>query len=1121
MAAFDQLSPAESGLFVGFDDATISRGAAYARQGRVALESWDPALMSATGTCVGSSGDLYYLEVGIVDDTRQCVVDFTECDCPVGEACKHAVALALGVMRAGLLGASPRGVRHASAPWRALLGDLVADATPKEPGSAPIGLLVELDDPEWMSLKTVTLRLVTPGKKGNWVRTGITWSSIEPGHVTEYYRSTTDHPAEHFDPVHLARVRAVHLCAGDKHLYGTSQVHRLDQASAEIWTALRAAVDDGVVLVAHKSTGAKKVELLPPATAALAVDRDDEGLAVSGGVDFPTVGPSADDALMLFGSVPHGASLVRGGTMFLAPLVDDGTSKALRALLDAGTIRIRDADIAEFADEVLPDLAGRMSVTVADGAVTRPEITGPNAAVTLRVADDGGAHLEWGVVYHVNGSRRFFPSGQSSGFGDDVAERRLWKQLRGHLEAAARVCDRWQIQVAGFPGSKFADDPELAEMSRDEALASASVALLTRRYRYSPVDTARFVTEVAPELRADGIEVEIVGELPDYRAAEVVPEIGFGAERSDDNDWLGLSITVEVDGVAVPLHQVLTALSNGATHMLLPDGAYFVLDTPELQHLAELVAEARALGELDSGRVRRDTHNATLWDELLELGTVDDDLTKWREQLRRLAAATPPAPCPVPTGLRADLRDYQRAGLDWLNFLWENRIGGVLADDMGLGKTLQSLALIAKVIEEEPQARILVVAPTSVISNWAVEAERFVPGLRIATVTETSGRAKIAFADRIAGAQLVVTSYALMRIGIDEFASASWTAVFFDEAQFVKNHASKAHQCARRLDAEVKIAITGTPLENNLMELWSLMALTVPGLFPSAKTFTSYFRKPIESGTEPGRLALLRRRIRPIMLRRTKHQVATDLPAKQEQVLSISLNAKHDKLYQTRLTRERQSVLGLLDDFDGNRFQIFRSLTMLRQLSLHAGLVDEKHTDIDSAKIEFLVEQIPELIAEGHSALIFSQFTGFLKLLESELAGAEIDYSYLDGSMTARRRSAAVKRFTSGSSKVFLISLKAGGFGLNLTEADYCFVCDPWWNPAAEAQAVDRAHRIGQTRPVTVYRLVSANTIEEKVVALQERKRDLFNAVVDDGDMFGAAIDADDIRELLGGSPGV
>ena len=192
---------------------------------------------------------------------------------------------------------------------------------------------------------------------------------------------------------------------------------------------------------------------------------------------------------------------------------------------------------------------------------------------------------------------------------------------------------------------------------------------------------------------------------------------------------------------------------------------------------------------------------------------------------------------------------------------------------------------------------------------------------------------------------------------------------------------------------------------------------------------------------------------------------------------------------------------------------------MLRQLSLHAGLVDEKHTDIDSAKIEFLVEQIPELIAEGHSALIFSQFTGFLKLLERELAGAEIDYSYLDGSMTASRRSAAVKRFTSGSSKVFLISLKAGGFGLNLTEADYCFVCDPWWNPAAEAQAVDRAHRIGQTRPVTVYRLVSANTIEEKVVALQERKRDLFNAVVDDGDMFGAAIDADDIRELLGGSP--
>ncbi|HCS58207.1 MAG TPA: helicase, partial [Gordonia polyisoprenivorans] len=246
-------------------------------------------------------------------------------------------------------------------------------------------------------------------------------------------------------------------------------------------------------------------------------------------------------------------------------------------------------------------------------------------------------------------------------------------------------------------------------------------------------------------------------------------------------------------------------------------------------------------------------------------------------------------------------------------------------------------------------------------------------------------------------------------------------------------------------------------------------------------------------------------------------QVAADLPAKQEQVLSIDLNTKHDKIYQTRLTRERQKVLGLLNDFDENRFAIFRSLTMLRQLSLHAGLVEDQHAGIASAKIDYLAEQLPDLIAEGHSALVFSQFTGFLRLIEERLVDMGIDVSYLDGSMSATQRATEIKRFTSGTTQVFLISLKAGGFGLNLTEADYCFVCDPWWNPATEAQAVDRAHRIGQTRPVNVYRLVSAGTIEEKVVALQDRKRELFTAVVDDGDLFGSAIGADDIRELIGG----
>jgi SNF2 family DNA or RNA helicase len=434
---------------------------------------------------------------------------------------------------------------------------------------------------------------------------------------------------------------------------------------------------------------------------------------------------------------------------------------------------------------------------------------------------------------------------------------------------------------------------------------------------------------------------------------------------------------------------------------------------------------------------------------------------------------------------------------------------------MGLGKTVQTLALIARVAEQGSR-RFLVVAPTSVVTNWVAECHKFTPGLTAVAVTSTEARSGTSLAEQSAAADIVVTSYALLRIDFEAYAGIDWAGIILDEAQFVKNHTSKTHQCARRLEAPFKLAITGTPMENNLMELWSLLSITAPGLFPSPKAFTNHFLKPIESGTNKERLSVLRRRIKPVMLRRTKGQVAGELPPKQEQVLLLDLGAKHRRIYDTRMARERQKVLGLLGEWEKNRFQIFRSLTLLRQLSLHAGLVDQSKADVGAAKVDFLVEQLPELVAEGHSALVFSQFTGFLDVLRSQLDAVGVSYSYLDGSSSSRQRDAAIGSFKAGTNQVFLISLKAGGFGLNLTEADYCFVCDPWWNPAAEAQAVDRTHRIGQTRPVTVYRLVSEGTIEEKVVALQARKRDLFTAVVDEGDVFGSAVTASDVRELFG-----
>ncbi|MBV8988296.1 MAG: DEAD/DEAH box helicase [Solirubrobacterales bacterium] len=340
-----------------------------------------------------------------------------------------------------------------------------------------------------------------------------------------------------------------------------------------------------------------------------------------------------------------------------------------------------------------------------------------------------------------------------------------------------------------------------------------------------------------------------------------------------------------------------------------------------------------------------------------------------------------------------------------------------------------------------------------------------------------------------------------------------WAGLFLDEAQLVKNHRGKTYRCARELSAPFKLAITGTPMENNLMELWALLSLTAPGLFPDPQRYAEHWSRPIERGRDRELLGRLRRRIKPLVKRRTKDLVAAELPPKQEQTLEVELHPRHRKLYDTHLQRERQRVLRLLDDFDRNRITILTSITRLRQMSLHPGLVDTSHDSLPCAKLDALIEQLDGVIAGGHRALVFSQFTTFLGRVRERLHMAGIGFCYLDGQ--TRRRNEVIERFRSGDDPVFLISLRAGGVGLNLTEADYCFLLDPWWNPATEAQAIDRTHRIGQTHRVMVYRLIARGTIEEKVRALAERKAQLFNGVVDEGDLFAGAISAEDIRGLL------
>jgi SNF2 family DNA or RNA helicase len=379
-------------------------------------------------------------------------------------------------------------------------------------------------------------------------------------------------------------------------------------------------------------------------------------------------------------------------------------------------------------------------------------------------------------------------------------------------------------------------------------------------------------------------------------------------------------------------------------------------------------------------------------------------------------------------------------------------------------------------------------------------------------VDRTSAKRAEPLTEVRARSDIVVTSYTLLRLDEDEYGALPWGAVIFDEAQFVKNRTAATYRSARRLRARVKFAVTGTPMENNLMDLWSMLSIATPGLFPSPDTFTDTYRTPIEAGGAPDVLARLRRRVRPVLMRRTKEEVATELPPKQEQVLSIPLSAGHRRLYDRHLAAVRKQVLGLVGDLDHNRIAVLASLTRLRQLSLSPALVEAGQPPV-SAKIDALVEMLGDMIAEGHRALVFSQFTSFLALVKARLDAEHISYVYLDG--RTRNREQRINSFKNGTDPVFLISLKAGGFGLNLTEADYVFVLDPWWNPAVENQAIDRAHRIGQESTVMVYRLVSEDTIEEKVVALQERKRALFDSVVGEASSLAAPLSAEDIRGLF------
>ena len=867
----------------------------------------------------------------------------------------------------------------------------------------------------------------------------------------------------------------------------------------------------------------------------------------------PTIAPIQGERARYSPAVPN---LPEGVELALIPLVEP-LGAASEALISAGTVEIPAAERPAFQRDFLPALSRSVPALTPDPALALPSVTPPRLVLELTFDEEvrHDAQLGWHWEYplnpfeadpeHESGVQRLPAFGYPGEEGGEVRD------------------ERFEARVLRSVRSVLAAHPALASLEER---------------RVEGWETRELLSAILPKLRRiSAVRVRFNGTPPEFvEATDALIEVTV--TEGNSRDWFGLGIAVKVNNWTVPFAQIFEALDRGADRILLGNGTYFSLRRPEFKTLRTLIAEARELDDA-GGELRINRHQAGLFSELESLAASVQTTRRWDEQVRSLLAlveasearetepadgADKPAASPdthdkrnnggvvrpnlnreypVPAGLQATLRPYQVEGYRWLTFLYEHRMGGILADDMGLGKTVQALALLAHAIEEhraaapvEPFAPFLVVAPTSVISNWAAEAERFLPEAKVVTITETTA-GKTPLAERIAGAHLVLTSYTLLRMDEEAYtgyartlgrtvddstgeqsAPEGWGALLLDEAQFVKNTGTRAWSIARAMPARTKIAMTGTPIENNLMELWALLAIVADGLFPSARAFRDLYARPAESGEDPAHAAAtaarLRRRIRPLMLRRTKELVAAELPTKNDVRVNLPLAPGHRRIYDTHLQRERQKVLGLLEDMDKNRFTIFQSLTLLRRLALDAALIDpEAYAGVSSVKREYLVERLPELLAGGHRVLVFSQFTGYLKSIARALSEKGIDHLYLDGS--TRNRAEVIEAFRAGAAPVFLISLKAGGFGLNLTEADHVFIMDPWWNPAAEQQAVDRIHRIGQEREVHVYRLVAEGTIEEKVMQLKASKAALFDAVVGEGEFASAAVTAEDVRELF------
>lgn len=669
-------------------------------------------------------------------------------------------------------------------------------------------------------------------------------------------------------------------------------------------------------------------------------------------------------------------------------------------------------------------------------------------------------------------------------------------------------------------------DTETDELIERDAAAEADLLQTLRDLKIVPrthrhheqhlPGRLQFAPQRLPAIVADligrGWEVEAEGH-------RIRPAGEFNIRITSGVDWFDVESDIDFGETTASLPALLAAAKSGDGYVLLDDGSRGMLPEAWLERFAPLAE----LAEIEGDRLRFKTSQAMLLDALLaeradELSIeTDRQFATFRDRLQSFAGIAPAKP---PRGFRGELRPYQQQGLGWLKFLEAFSLGGCLADDMGLGKTVQVLALLLgrrqrRLGKSERRLPSLVVAPKSVVVNWQLEAERFAPTLEVLNYT---GLERKAYRDSLGDYHVVVTTYGTLRRDIEVLRSQPFDYVVLDEAQAIKNDKSHSAKACRLLDARHRLTLTGTPVENHLGELWSQFEFLNPGMLGRSSNFSTLAKSitSYDESEDAASLGTLRRGLAPFILRRTKDEVLTDLPEKNEQTLYCDLLPKDRKQYDDLRNYYRDVLLKRVgkSGMNKSKMHVLEALLRLRQAACHPGLIDKKLVGRPSAKLDALIEQLTEVSSEGHKALVFSQFTSLLAIVRNRLDAQQVVYEYLDG--RTRKRQDRIDRFqTDANCTAFLISLKAGGTGLNLTAADYVFLLDPWWNPAVESQAIDRAHRIGQTRRVFAYRLIARDTVEEKVLELQQRKRKLADAIVSGNGAMLGNLTVEDLQLLL------